>query len=96
MATISGIHHVTAVCDTAGQNITFYADLLGLRLELVAVEAEDVPWADGPVDPEYAISDLHSVIQRAEIEHDLPLILYRYPSLAKRSTASRIRSSLLA
>ncbi|ADJ15746.1 ring-cleaving dioxygenase [Halalkalicoccus jeotgali] len=32
MATIAGIHHVTAVCDTAGQNIAFYADLLGLRL----------------------------------------------------------------
>jgi glyoxalase family protein len=32
MATIRGIHHVTAICDTAGQNIAFYADLLGLRL----------------------------------------------------------------
>ncbi|MDL5363711.1 ring-cleaving dioxygenase [Halalkalicoccus sp. NIPERK01] len=32
MATVSGIHHVTAICDTAGQNIAFYADLLGLRL----------------------------------------------------------------
>jgi glyoxalase family protein len=30
--TIPGIHHVTAICDNAQQNIDFYSGLLGLRL----------------------------------------------------------------
>jgi glyoxalase family protein len=30
--TIPGIHHVTAICDNAQQNIDFYTGLLGLRL----------------------------------------------------------------
>src|SRR5437660_189325 len=29
---IPGIHHVTAICDNAQQNIDFYAGMLGLRL----------------------------------------------------------------
>ncbi|HEX6109045.1 MAG TPA: VOC family protein, partial [Ktedonobacteraceae bacterium] len=29
---ISGIHHVTAICDNAQRNIDLYAGLLGLRL----------------------------------------------------------------
>jgi glyoxalase family protein len=30
--TIPGIHHVTAICDNAQQNIDLYAGLLGLRV----------------------------------------------------------------
>ncbi len=40
-ATLLGIHHVTAVCGDAQQNVNFYTNVLGLRLVKVTVNFDD-------------------------------------------------------
>src|SRR5262249_21753846 len=39
--TISGIHHVTAICSDPQRNIDFYCGVLGLRLVKVTVNFDD-------------------------------------------------------
>ncbi|RYG70775.1 ring-cleaving dioxygenase [bacterium] len=41
MDTISGIHHVTAICSDAQTNIDFYTGILGLRLVKLTVNFDD-------------------------------------------------------
>lgn len=41
LPSVSGIHHVTAICRDAQVNLDFYADLLGLRLVKLTVNFDD-------------------------------------------------------
>jgi len=41
MSDIHGLHHMTAICGDAQQNVDFYAGTLGLRLVKVTVNFDD-------------------------------------------------------
>ena len=41
MSDISGIHHITAICGNAQENLDFYAGLLGMRLVKKSVNQDD-------------------------------------------------------
>ena len=53
---VHGIHHLTAVTARAAENVTFYTDVLGLRLVKKTVNQDDVRayhlfYADGAGSP---------------------------------------------
>src|SRR5438093_124120 len=41
MSEITGIHHITAICGDAQQNLTFYTGVLGMRLVKKSVNQDE-------------------------------------------------------
>ena len=46
---IAGIHHITAIASSAGENLTFYEHLLGLRLVKKTVNFDDPITSNPPL-----------------------------------------------